>query len=54
MGKTTDRLKALVRWPRRKPTPLEEKQTSRWEGEGGALHPEETPNDAPDTPDAPR
>lgn len=41
MSRFTERLKKLVHWPERTKTPAEHKQESRWEGEGGALHPDD-------------
>jgi hypothetical protein len=44
MSKMTDGIRKLaskLTWPKRKPTPPEKKQLGRWEGEGGAVHPED-------------
>lgn len=48
MGIMTKRIRDLaskLSWPGHKPTPPEKKQLGRWEGEGGALHPEDEDDD---------
>jgi hypothetical protein len=45
MGKFVDGMKKVgaklgvskLRWPKRKPTVVEKRQISRWEGEGGSV-----------------
>ncbi|GMA26035.1 hypothetical protein GCM10025864_37940 [Luteimicrobium album] len=48
MGKLRERMRAMLHWPSKKttPTPSERKQEDRWEGEGGALHPQDEHDDA--------
>lgn len=45
MSRFTDRMRTWLHWPSRKKTPNELKQESRWEDEGGALHPDDEEDD---------
>ncbi|GAB3806604.1 hypothetical protein GCM10028798_29730 [Humibacter antri] len=45
MSKFTDSVQRLFHRPRADSTPVEQKQESRWEGEGGALHPDDEQDD---------
>ena len=51
MGKITDGVRTLakklgsstLRWPKRKRTEVEKRQLDRWEGEGGSVLDDDTP-----------